>query len=163
MHLTLAPNAAQHYPFLDAEQIIHAINEPGVHWKNFSGEMTSGIDLQKSISQSIALNKIAYKKYLTKGCPDQNIDHRRVKVLATYFRLEGLAQKTKTYEAGDILVFDLEKGVWHIAIVSDRFSTDTKSPLILHNICCGVKEEDILGQFPVIFCFRLQKKVSKSV
>jgi uncharacterized protein YijF (DUF1287 family) len=84
-----------------------------------------------------------------------------VKVLATYFKLQSFEQKTTDYEAGDILVFDLGRGIWHIAIVSDRFSEDKKRPLMIHNICCGAKEEDVLGDFPVLFCFRI-KSLAKS-
>jgi uncharacterized protein YijF (DUF1287 family) len=41
-----------------------------------------GIDLQKNVAESIALNPALYKKHLTKGRRDTNIDHRRVKILS---------------------------------------------------------------------------------
>ncbi|MBX9977705.1 MAG: DUF1287 domain-containing protein [Alphaproteobacteria bacterium] len=113
------------------------------------------VDLQKEVSESISNHYTTYKKHLTNGRKDTNIDHRRVKVLASYFKLQGFDQKTTIYEAGDILVFDLGRGIWHIAIVSDRFSEDKKRPLVIHNICCGAKEDDIGDQFPVLFCFRI--------
>lgn len=119
------------------------------------------VDLQKEVSESILNHYEVYKKYLTKGRKDTHIDHRRVKILATYFKLQGFKEKTTLYKSGDILVFDLGRGIWHIAIVSDRFSGDKKRPLIIHNICCGVKEEGVLELFPVLFCFRV-KSLPKS-
>ena len=119
---------------------------------------TLDIDLQKNVSQSISKHHATYKKYLTNGHKDTNIDHRRVKVLATYFTLQGWEKKTTAYKAGDILVFDLGRGIWHIAIMSDRLCEDKKHHLMIHNICCGVKEEDIIMQFPILFCFRIQEQ-----
>jgi uncharacterized protein YijF (DUF1287 family) len=113
-----------------------------------------GIDLQKNVAKSIKKHHAIYKKYLTKERADPNIDHRRVKVLALYFKEQGWEQKTTTYKAGDILVFDLGKGIWHIAIVSDRTSLDKKRLLVIHNINAGVQEEDFITTFPVLFCFR---------
>lgn len=115
-----------------------------------------GIDLQKEVAESIAKNYSNYKLYLTNGRADKNIDHRRVKVLATYFSLQGFLSKEKL-KAGDIAVFDLGKGIWHIGIVSDRLSSDKKRLLVIHNICCGVKEEDMITQFPILYCFRITK------
>lgn len=120
-----------------------------------------GIDLQQEVYKSISQNKSAYIKCLTHGRPDKNIDHRRVKVLAVYFTLSGWRQKTttkasakiSTYQPGDILVFDFGNGLWHIAIVSDKVA-DAKRPYIIHNVGQGTREEDFLGRFPVLFCFR---------
>ena len=65
---------------------------------------------------------------------DTNIDHRRVKNLVEYFDalfdiLELETHDTK-YKKGNIVVWDLGGGQWHIGIC---VGNDT----IIHNICCG--------------------------
>jgi len=45
-------------------------------------------------------------------------------------------------------------GVLHIGIISDKFLDGT--PLIIHNIGSGTKEEDILLKFRVIGHYRLK-------
>jgi uncharacterized protein YijF (DUF1287 family) len=113
-----------------------------------------GIDLQKNVAESIALNPALYKKHLTKGRRDTNIDHRRVKILSIYFKKKGWEKKTRAYTAGDILVFDLGHGQWHIALVSSRRSADKKRLLIIHNIGMGVQEEDAINAFTLLHHFR---------
>jgi len=79
--------------------------------------------------------------------PDRNIDHRRVPNLMTWFQRQGMAlrvsDKPADYRAGDIVTWDLGRGLGHIGIVSDRASP-AGVPLILHNIGAGAQEEDIL-------------------
>lgn len=120
-----------------------------------------GVDLQEEVAKSIQRNYASYKHYLTQGKADKNIDHRRVKVLSIYFKLAGHATPN-TPQAGDIVIFDLGKGIWHIGIISDTLSADKKRPLVIHNICCGAKEEDMIEQFPILYTFRLYPNFFKN-
>jgi uncharacterized protein len=89
--------------------------------------------------------------------PDANIDHRRVLNLMTYFRRQGFAQsvtnRPESFAAGDIVAWDLAKGVTHIGIVSDRRSAKA-TPLVIHNIGRGTQEEDILLGYTIIGHYR---------
>lgn len=68
------------------------------------------LDLQKEVSLSIAKYRRRYRPYLTRNHPDRNIDHRRVKVLAQYFALQGWTIEKKHLRPGDIVVVDLGNG-----------------------------------------------------
>ena len=92
-----------------------------------------GIDLQKDVSQSIAMHPKTYKKHLTKGRADTNIDHRRVKILVLYFKLQGFEQKTTVYKPGDILVFG--SGISHLSVsipplIKNAFSSFITFPAV---------------------------------
>jgi len=117
------------------------------------------IDLQKEVHEDMQKNFNAYpQKWGLRG-PDKNIDHRRVPNLMRYFERHHTALPEKlnmaeTYRAGDIVTWDLGRGIVHIGIVSDKESG--KTPLIIHNIGNGVKEENILLQYQVIGHYRLK-------
>src|SRR5438093_5955429 len=119
-----------------------------------------GIDLQKELHEDMRKNFSAYpQKWGLKG-PDKNIDHRRVPNLMRYFERHQIALGEKltmreTYRAGDIVAWDLGNGVLHIGIVSDR--TTGRTPLIIHNIGSGTKEEDILFKYQVIGHYRVNE------
>jgi uncharacterized protein YijF (DUF1287 family) len=89
--------------------------------------------------------------------PDSNIDHRRVPNLMTYFKRAGLARRPTAaaadYLPGDIVAWALSRGILHIGIVSDRRSDGT--PLVVHNIGAGAREEDILFRYTIIGHYRL--------
>jgi len=112
-----------------------------------------GIDLQKEVHEDMRQDFQAYpQKWGLRG-PDKNIDHRRVPNLMRYFERHHLelSEKLKmpeTYRPGDIVAWDLGRGILHIGIVSDRVAGRT--PLIFHNIGSGTREEDILFQYRVI-------------
>ena len=55
--------------------------------------------------------------------------------------------------AGDIVTWDLGRGLTHIGIVSDRTSP-AGVPLVLHNIGRGTQEEDILFGFAITGHYR---------
>jgi uncharacterized protein YijF (DUF1287 family) len=91
--------------------------------------------------------------------PDKNIDHRRVPNLMCYFERHHVAMHEKlrladAYRPGDIVAWDLGGGVLHIGVVSDRRSGRT--PLIIHNIGSGAREEDLLLKYQVIGHYRLK-------
>jgi hypothetical protein len=118
-----------------------------------------GLDLQKQVHEDMAAHFAAYPKKWGLKKPDSNIDHRRVLNLMTFFARQGFEQpKTKNpmdYAAGDIVAWDLGRGLTHIGIVSDRRSADG-TPLVIHNIGQGAREEDILLRFEILGHYRMK-------
>lgn len=118
-----------------------------------------GMDLQELIHKDMKANFSAYPKKWGLKSPDKNIDHRRVPNIATYFKRQGYAVKSthkpQEFRAGDIVTWDLGKGLVHIGIVSDK-KTLTGIPLIIHNIGQGTKEENILYQFKITGHYRIR-------
>ena len=117
------------------------------------------MDLQQLIHEDMKKNFHAYPKKWGLKSPDKNIDHRRVPNIATYFKRKGYQVKNSTYKlqdfkAGDIITWDLGKGLVHIGIVSDK-KTSTGVPLIIHNIGQGTKEENILYSFTITGHYRV--------
>jgi uncharacterized protein YijF (DUF1287 family) len=117
------------------------------------------VDLQKEVHEDMLKNFSSYPQRWGLKAPDKNIDHRRVPNLMCYFERHHIAMYEKlklreSYRPGDIVAWDLGGGVLHIGIVSDRISGRT--PLIIHNIGSGVKEEDILLKYQVIGHYRLK-------
>ena len=58
------------------------------------------------------------------------------------------------YLPGDIVAWDLGRGILHIGIVSDLKTAD-RTPLVVHNIGAGAREEDILFRYTIIGQYRL--------
>lgn len=118
-----------------------------------------GIDLQKEVHEDMKRDFAAYPQKWGLSKPDSNIDHRRVPNLMTYFRRRGyalpLSQTVENFSAGDIVAWNLGKGVTHIGIVSDR-TGKTGAPLVIHNIGNGAAEEDILFSYRMIGHYRLK-------
>ena len=118
------------------------------------------IDLQEKVRDDMKAHWDAYphpwRWRLSK--PDPNIDHRRVPNLMTYFKRSGyalpLTRTAADYLPGDVVAWDLGRGILHIGIVSDRVSV-TGTPLVVHNIGAGAREEDILFRFTIIGRYRL--------
>ncbi|MDC7824966.1 DUF1287 domain-containing protein [Pseudomonas sp. BLCC-B13] len=116
-----------------------------------------GLDLQKSVHEDMRAHFSAYPRNWGLQRPDRNIDHRRVPNLMTWFKRQGMALKVSDkpadYRAGDIVTWDLGRGLTHIGIVSDRTSP-AGVPLVLHNIGRGTQEEDILFGFVITGHYR---------
>ena len=116
-----------------------------------------GLDLQKSVHEDMRAHFSAYPRNWGLQRPDRNIDHRRVPNLMTWFKRQGMALKVSDkpadYRAGDIVTWDLGRGLTHIGIVSDRTSL-VGVPLVLHNIGRGTQEEDILFGFAITGHYR---------
>lgn len=116
-----------------------------------------GLDLQKSVHEDMRADFSAYPRSWGLKRPDRNIDHRRVPNLMTWFKRQGMALKVSDkpadYRAGDIVTWDLGRGLTHIGIVSDRTSP-AGVPLVLHNIGRGTQEEDILFGFAITGHYR---------
>ena len=116
------------------------------------------IDLQQLVHQDMKANFPAYPNRWGLKRPDPNIDHRRVPNLEVYFTRHGWAVQDG-YRAGDIVTWRLAgSGLPHIGIVSDRKQGDT--PLIIHNIGAGTREEDILFHHEIVGHFRQPANVA---
>ncbi|MDH1262774.1 DUF1287 domain-containing protein [Pseudomonas sp. GD03944] len=117
-----------------------------------------GLDLQEAVHRDMRAHFNLYPKHWGLSRPDANIDHRRVPNLMTWFKRQGWSlsrgRNASDYQAGDIVTWDLGRGLTHIGIVSDR-KTDNGTPLILHNIGRGTQEEDILFAYTVTGHYRL--------
>lgn len=113
------------------------------------------IDLQQRIHEDMKANFKKYpQKWGLKGT-DKNIDHRRVPNIMTYFQRQGYYVNDQKYRAGDIVAWDLGKGLTHIGIISDKTTMMTNTPLVIHNIGYGVRENDILYEYKIIGHYRL--------
>lgn len=121
------------------------------------------IDLQKLVHEDIEAHWDAYphQKRWRLDRPDPNIDHRRVPNLMTYFRRAGYARPASRsptdYLPGDIVAWDLGRGILHIGIVSDLKTADG-TPLVIHNIGAGTREENILFRHAIIGHYRLRPR-----
>lgn len=115
------------------------------------------IDLQQLINADMRSNWSSYPKIWGLSSTDKNIDHRRVPDLEAYFERHGQPLSTtdkNSFRAGDIVTWRLpNSNLPHIGIVSDKFAADG-TPLIVHNIGQGTKEEDILFSYPIYKHFR---------
>jgi uncharacterized protein len=118
------------------------------------------LDLQKLVHEDLAANWDAYphQRRWNLDEPDSNIDHRRVPNLMSWFRRAGYALKPSrdaaAYLPGDIVAWDLGRGILHIGIVSSLATADG-IPLVVHNIGAGAREEDILFRYTIIGQYRL--------
>ena len=119
-----------------------------------------GVDLQALVNKDMKAAWAAYPKIWGLQKPDGNIDHRRVPNLEVFFRRHGqslsLSDKT-TFKAGDIVTWRLpQSNLPHIGIVSDKRTADG-TPLIIHNIGRGTREENVLFAYPLKGHFRYLK------
>ncbi|GHT78412.1 DUF1287 domain-containing protein [Bacteroidia bacterium] len=113
-----------------------------------------GIDLQKKVHEDMKANFDKYPKAWRMKTTDTNIDHRRVPNLMTFFSRHGTVKKKssdiKDYVPGDIVCWDLGRGIKHIGIVVNKKSIDGQRYLIVHNIGRGQVLEDCLFAFSII-------------
>jgi uncharacterized protein YijF (DUF1287 family) len=125
------------------------------------------IDLQRRVHEDIEAHWDSYPNQRRWGLskPDPNIDHRRVPNLMTFFKRAGfalpLSRAAADYLPGDIVAWDLGRGILHIGIVADLGSA-AGTPLVVHNIGSGAREEDILFRFTVIGHYRLPAAATSS-
>ncbi len=125
----------------------------------------AGLDLQKLVHEDMkkAFNK--YPKIWGLKKTDRNIDHRRVPNLRRFFERKGwslgVSNKKGNYLYGDLVTCSVGKRP-HIMIVSDKRAKDG-TPLIIHNIGSGTKEENRLFEFPITGHFRIKFPLLDSV
>jgi uncharacterized protein YijF (DUF1287 family) len=117
-----------------------------------------GIDLQLAVNRDMKSDFSAYPAFWGLTRPDRNIDHRRVPNLQTLFSRIGaevpLQDGPAPYLPGDIVTWMLPGNLPHIGIVSDRLGPDG-TPLVLHNIGAGAREENILFAYPMTGHYRI--------
>ena len=122
-----------------------------------------GIDLQKEVHADLKANfdKYPSRKKWGLSHPDTNIDHRRVPNLMVFFARHGtvkkISQEASDYLPGDIVCWDLGRGLTHIGIVTNQKSTDKKRYMIIHNIGGGQVLEDCLFRFTIIGHYSYKK------
>lgn len=108
-------------------------------------------DLQVLIHEDMKANMSYYKVTKT----NKNIDHRRCKNLIKYFKRHNLTLPINSeYKPGDIVFWDIAVG--HVGIVSDKKVPGTNRYYIIHNICCGPREEDFLFESKIVLHVRWQ-------
>jgi uncharacterized protein YijF (DUF1287 family) len=126
--------------------------------------LARALDLQQLVHEDMAANWDAYphQSRWRLDKPDPNIDHRRVPNLMTYFRRAGYG-RTPTrdpaqYLPGDIVAWDLGRGILHIGIISDLKNAQD-IPLVVHNIGAGAREENILFRYAILGHYRLPPRL----
>ena len=65
-------------------------------------------------------------------------------------KVKSITNNPEDYKPGNIVCWDLGKGITHIGIVSNKKSLDKKRYLIVHNIGEGQVLEDCLFEFKII-------------
>lgn len=120
-----------------------------------------GIDLQKLVHEDMRTNFEKYPRRWGLAKPDKNIDHRRVPNLMTFFSRHGQVLDTsgdpQQFSPGDIVTWDLSRGVPHIGIVVNQRSADGKRFLIVHNIGNGQEISDCLLLFKITGHYRFSR------
>jgi uncharacterized protein len=123
-----------------------------------------GIDLQKEVHEDMKANFGLYPNMWGLSRPDRNIDHRRVPNLMTFFSRHGVVKPISTrandYKPGNIVTWDLGRGLTHIGIVSNKKSPDGQRYLIVHNIGAGQVLEDCLFSYKIIGHYQFSKPLS---
>ena len=116
------------------------------------------IDLQKEVHEDMAANFSAYPRKWGRQTPDSNIDHRRVPNLMVFFTRKGetlpISEREEDYAPGDLVTWDLGRGLTHIGMVVDRKGLFSRRYMIVHNIGQGPKMEDVLFEWKIIGHYR---------
>lgn len=123
------------------------------------------IDLQQRVHEDMRAHFAKYPKNWGLKKPDRNIDHRRVPNLMTFLTRQGaslpISQQASDYQAGDIVTWDLGRGITHIGLVDASTTLDGR-PLIIHNIGAGARREDLLFAYKIIGHYRWLPAASPS-
>jgi len=122
-----------------------------------------GIDLQKEVHEDMKQHFALYPKNWGLKTTDRNIDHRRVPNLMVFFSRHGtelpLSTHSTDYLPGDIVAWNLGRGIMHIGIVANQKTPDHSRPMIVHNIGAGQVLEDVLFAFEIIGHYRYHKAI----
>ena len=117
----------------------------------------SGLDLQQSVHEDMRAHFGAYPRHWGLRGPDRNIDHRRVPNLQRWFERQRWQMPAGTdaadFRPGDLVTWTVQGRLPHIGIVSDRSGVDG-TPLVLHNIGAGTREENVLFAYPITGHYR---------
>ena len=116
------------------------------------------MDLQKLVHEDMTADFSAYPNIWGLKKPDRNIDHRRVPNVRRYFERKGysiaVTKNKEDYLPGDLVSCAVAPNQPHIMIVSDRKARDG-TPLVIHNIGRGTKENNRLFEFPITGHYRI--------
>lgn len=117
-----------------------------------------GIDLQRAVNRDMKAEFAAFPALWGASGTDRSIDHRRVPNLEVLFARIGaevpLSPGPRGFRPGDIVTSRLPGNLPHVMIVSDRTAPDG-TPLVIHNIGAGAREEDRLFADPLVAHVRL--------
>src|SRR5215469_6834216 len=119
-----------------------------------------GVDLQKELHEDMLRNFSAYPNQTRWRLrhPDSNIDHRRVPNLMLFFQRKGealpITNRAADYAPGDLVTWDLGRGVPHIGIVVDQKARWSDRYMVVHNIGAGPKLEDVLFNWKITGHYR---------
>lgn len=120
-----------------------------------------GIDLQKEVHEDMRAHFQLYPKMWGLSRTDQNIDHRRVPNLMTFFKRHGVVKPMtldpEDYLPGDIVCWNLRGAITHIGIVAKHKAPNSQRHLIIHNIGAGQVLEDCLFRYRIIGHYRFEK------
>ena len=120
-----------------------------------------GIDLQKEVHEDMLSDFDKYPAIWGLKSTDTNIDHRRVPNLMTFFSRQGeiktISSDPGDYLPGDIVTWDLGRGIPHIGIVINKRSADNKRYLVVHNIGRGQEISDCLFSFKITGHYTFEK------
>ncbi len=121
------------------------------------------VDLQRLVNEDMRVAFSAYPTIWGRKQPDRNIDHRRVPNLETFFKRKGAALEVvdhaEAYRPVDLVTQRLPGNLPHIAIVTNRMTSDGQRPLVVHNIGAGARVEDTLFAFRIAGHFRFAPEV----
>ncbi len=117
-----------------------------------------GLDLQRSVHEDMRGHFSRYPQSWGLRGPDRNIDHRRVPNLQTWFARQGwsltsIGKDASDFRPGDLVTWMLPGNLPHIGIVSDRKGL-LGTPLIIHNIGSGTREENMLFVYRITGHYR---------
>ncbi|WIO74755.1 DUF1287 domain-containing protein [Porticoccaceae bacterium LTM1] len=119
-----------------------------------------GVDLQVLVHEDITDNFDLYPSKTIWGLSkaDKNIDHRRVPNLQTFFSRYGtvlpITEDPEDYSPGDLVTWMLPGKRPHIGIVVDEYSSETGTPLIVHNVGRGPRMENKLFLYEITGHYR---------
>jgi len=113
----------------------------------------AGIDLQREVHEDMRRNFAVYPRNWGLRTPDANIDHRRVPNLMTFFSRRGKSVSA-AFDAGDVVAWRLQGGLYHIGIVAADVVPGTTRHYMVHNIGNGAQKEDVLDAFAIIGHYR---------
>lgn len=117
-----------------------------------------GLDLQRLVHEDMRAHFARYPQNWGLTGTDRNIDHRRVPNLRTFFRRKGQSFESfaaaSDFAPGDLVTSVLPGNLPHIMIVSDQIAPGSGTPLVIHNIGQGTREEDRLFAFPLTGRYR---------
>lgn len=118
-----------------------------------------GIDLQRLVHEDMRAHFASYPKDWGLRGPDRNIDHRRVPNLRRFLTRQGAAltpsSEAADYQPGDIVTWDLGRGLTHIGFVDEGFADEGAGRrFIIHNIGAGTQREDVLFSWTITGHYR---------